>query len=351
MNPKMIDCFDKYMLGQMNEVEKQEFLNELNTNPELKKDFEEYQLLIQTFNQYHQKNTLEQKLNEWYTEEAVNVSKNTRKTWWVVSYVAASVALLVTFAGIGFYETLNKESKKHGNEISYLKKELKNIQFQQNTLVRNIRNFQEKKYAPANSQSTGFLFAPHYLLTTFHSVQNADSLFIENDEYPRMQAKVIYVNKDLDVAVLYVDRLTDLSSLYVCNGICDLGDKIFTLGFPTNQLVYNEGYISAINGYNNDTAFYQITMSLNPGNSGGPLFTNKGKLIGMIVSKNMNMEGVAFALKSNMLYTLKDSLPSDSLKSVWIKTFKPMPTRANKNISIHNIKPFIFKISVYQKST
>ncbi|MFX5785492.1 hypothetical protein ABTE36_23650, partial [Acinetobacter baumannii] len=52
----------------------------------------------------------------------------------------------------------------------------------------------------------------------------------------------------------------------------DLGEEIFTLGYPRNEVVYGMGYLSAKSGYNGDTLSYQIQMSVNPGNSGAPVF-------------------------------------------------------------------------------
>lgn len=348
MNASLTELFDKYLSGRMTDVETQDFLNLLETNPTIKKNFEEHQRFVQSFYDYHQTKAIEAKFNQWYTEE-ISTLKTNKKVWWSVSYIAASIALIVTLSVIWLYDTLKKETKKQSNDITYLKKELKQIQNQQNTLVRNFQQIQKQKYAPANSQSTGFLFASKYIITTYHSIQNADSIFIENETYPRTQAFPIYINKNLDVAILYTSKINNPGiPINFLNKSSDLGNKVFTLGFPTSQLVYNEGYISAINGYNNDTAFYQITMPLNPGNSGGALFNNKGDWIGMIVSKNINMEGVAFAIKSTMLYTLKDSLPADSVKQTWTKAF--IKQSHNQSISIEKVKPLIFKVFVYQKS-
>ncbi|GIV29528.1 MAG: hypothetical protein KatS3mg028_0594 [Bacteroidia bacterium] len=49
-----------------------------------------------------------------------------------------------------------------------------------------------------------------------------------------------------------------------------------------------------------------------------------------------------------MLYTLKDSLPNDSVKQVWTKAFKHHPS--HKKLQINKIQPYIFKVYVYQKS-
>jgi len=352
MKPEMTELFDRYLFNQMSEEEKNQFEQNLRNDSQLKENFEQYKLLIQTFNDYHQKNELTDKFNQWYTEINITSLSSHSKTWWPVIYVAASVALVVTISGIWFYETLKNETKKQGEEITYLKKEIKQIQSQQNNLVRSIQKIQTKNYAPANSQSTGFLIASNYVLTTYHSIQNADSIFIENDYFPRAEVKLVYTNSELDVALLYASSLSIKSpNIHLLKKSVDIGNGIFTLGYPTSQLVYNEGYISSANGYNNDTAFYQITLPLNPGNSGGPLFDNKGNIIGMIVSKNITMEGVAFALKSNMLYALKDSLPADSLKLIWDKAFKHNVMNINKSSAIQKLKPYIFKVYVYQKST
>lgn len=351
MHPQLTDWFDRYLLNQMNDEEKREFEQSLRDNPQLKSEFDQYERFIHSFQAYHQHAELRDKFEEWYVDQARSGS-STKKLWWNVSYVAASVALIVTIAGIWFYETLKRESNKQHVEITYLKKELKEIQNQQNHLVKNIQQMNRKQYAPANAQSTGFMIYPQYLITTYHSIQGADSVFIENAEHPRTEAKVVYVNKQLDVALLYAPTISSPNvPLYVYNQILYPGADVFTLGYPTSQLVYNKGYISAINGYNDDSAYYQITLPLNPGNSGGPLFDNKGNLIGVIVSKNTTMEGVAFALKSITLYTLKDSLPSDSIKNVWTKVFRKYSFNyLQKSSAVEKFQSYIFKVYIYQKS-
>jgi serine protease Do len=352
MNPNMTDLFDKYLHHQMNEEEKKAFEETLNSNDIIKKAFDEYQSLMNAFKDYHQKNELEQKMNEWYLEEMTSISDHHKKNWWRVAYIAASVALIVTLTGLWFYDTLKKETKKQDKEITYLKKELSNIQKQQHHIVQNIEKIKTQQHPPANSQSTGFLIASNYLLTTYHSVQNADSVFVENEYLQRNKALVVYTNKNLDLALLYVPKLKITNiPIHLLNKSAELGSNVFTLGYPSDQLVYNEGYISAMNGYDNDSAFYQITLPLNPGNSGGPLFDNSGSLIGIVMSKNTSMEGVAFALKSTMIYNIKDSLPADSIKQIWTKAFKKFPSKKeNKSSTIQKMKTFIFKVYVYQKS-
>ena len=68
------------------------------------------------------------------------------------------------------------------------------------------------------------------------------------------------------------------------------------------------GYLSAKTGYKGDTSSCQISLTANPGNSGAPVFNKSGEIIGIISTKQMQADGVVFALKSNNIFKLVDSL-------------------------------------------
>ena len=82
----------------------------------------------------------------------------------------------------------------------------------------------------------------------------------------------------------------------------DLGERVFTLGYPKQEVVYGEGYISARNGYMLDTIYFQMNTSANEGNSGSPVISKNGELLGIITSMETNAEGVVFALKSSNIF-------------------------------------------------
>src|SRR5437764_704090 len=91
---------------------------------------------------------------------------------------------------------------------------------------------------------------------------------------PKAKQKLfIYVNKNTDLAILKVidTSFKKINSLpyYIPRTTSELGEQIFTLGYPKEEVVYGEGYISAKSGYSGDTTAYQISISVNPGNSGG----------------------------------------------------------------------------------
>ena len=68
------------------------------------------------------------------------------------------------------------------------------------------------------------------------------------------------------------------------------GDGVVAVGFPLHGLLASEanittGVVSALAGIGNDTRFLQITVPIQPGNSGGPLLDQGGNVVGIIVSK------------------------------------------------------------------
>ena len=131
--------------------------------------------------------------------------------------------------------------------------------------------------------------------------------------------KSVYSNKLTDLAILKIDD-THFKKLVIFlilfeNHSSELGEHIFTLGYPREEVVYGEGYLSAKSGFYGDTTSYQISISVNPGNSGGPVVNKDGEIIGIISSKETNADGVVFAIKSKNIYNaLKDLKDNDSIK-------------------------------------
>jgi S1-C subfamily serine protease len=131
----------------------------------------------------------------------------------------------------------------------------------------------------------------------------------------------------------------------------DLGEEIFTLGYPRNDndIVYGKGYLSAQKGYAGDSSSYQIQISANPGSSGAPLFNDKGELIGIISTREKLAVGVAFAIKSNKIIDLIASVKENEVPAdVKLKVTKVERSNTiNRKVQINNLKPYIFSVRSY----
>jgi S1-C subfamily serine protease len=79
------------------------------------------------------------------------------------------------------------------------------------------------------------------------------------------------------------------------------------LGYPKNEIVYNTGYLSARSGYDGDTSSVQLSLAANPGNSGGPVFNKNGDVVGILSTRETQLESVIFAIKSKKIYQVLDA--------------------------------------------
>jgi len=138
------------------------------------------------------------------------------------------------------------------------------------------------------------------------------NIYVENNKGEYFTAQTIFTDKQTDLAILKIND-TAFKTLYnlpysINKTNSNLGEQIFTLGYPRNEIVYGEGYVSAKSGNEGDSTAYQVSVSVNPGNSGGPVINKRGEVIGIITSKNSSADGVVYAAKSKNIYKLLDAL-------------------------------------------
>jgi S1-C subfamily serine protease len=139
-----------------------------------------------------------------------------------------------------------------------------------------------------DSSGTGFFITDDgYVGTCNHVVENGKRFSIKTAEGIQ-SAKVVATDKINDVALLKVDG--KFSSLSINSNAVKLGDSVFTIGFPNLELQglspkYTDGKISSLAGVRDDDTRFQISVPVQPGNSGGPLTDPGGNLIGVVVSR------------------------------------------------------------------
>jgi serine protease Do len=107
-------------------------------------------------------------------------------------------------------------------------------------------------------------------------------------------------------------------------------------------MVFGEGSVSSYTGFEGDTSAYQISIPVNPGNSGGPLFDNMGNLIGIISGRNASAEGASFAVKSKWLADDILEHTEEKISFPGKKNLKGLD-RANQ---VRKMKDFVFMVKV-----
>lgn len=191
------------------------------------------------------------------------------------------------------------------------------------------------KKGPKNSASSAsewkgngsgfFINEKGYIATNYHVVKDASAIQVEYFQKGiknTFSAKVIVTDKQNDLAIIQINdsKFKTLPSIpYVFSStIKDVGSEVFALGYPIanvmgDEIKFTDGKISSKTGIEGDITVYQISVPIQPGNSGGPLFDNKGNLVGITSSalnkEYFNSENVNYAIKTTYLKNLIDVMP------------------------------------------
>jgi len=149
---------------------------------------------------------------------------------------------------------------------------------------------------------SGFIISPDgYVITNAHVLYGAYYAEVLTYDGAKQDAELIGYDTDIDVAVLKIDGRHSYLKFERTENV-KVGEKVIAVGNPLGlSFSVTEGIVSAKDreGPNGMAIYIQTTAALNPGNSGGPLINNEGKVIGINNFKIQSTEGVGFALESD----------------------------------------------------
>jgi S1-C subfamily serine protease len=154
------------------------------------------------------------------------------------------------------------------------------------------------------SAGTGFAVGDgSYILTNNHVIDGSNTIQVQTYSNEVYVAQIVGVDATADIAVLKISSNLESFELADSDSL-SIGQKAIAIGNPLGlSFTVTEGIVSALHreGPNGLAAYIQTDVTLNPGNSGGPLVDKDGKVIGMNNFKVAGTEGLGFAIESNMI--------------------------------------------------
>jgi S1-C subfamily serine protease len=179
-----------------------------------------------------------------------------------------------------------------------------------------------------------FVTKDGYLLTNHHVVQDASKIEVKY-RGQWLPAKVAADDQADDLAVLKVEGGNFQPLSISRKETADLGQEVFTIGFPNIQTQgiepkYTDGKISSLTGMQDDPTEYQISVPVQPGNSGGPLCDANGEVVGIVVARlnDMAMLQISGAVPQNVNYAVKVQPAIRLLQN--IKGLTPFPSQGGR---------------------
>ena len=172
-------------------------------------------------------------------------------------------------------------------------------------------------------EGSGFALNNGYIVTNNHVVEGADVIYIKGikgDYSIKYKARVVVSDKSNDIAIIQIDdskfKGFGVVPYSIKRGMTEVGSYVWTIGYPLTTIMgeeikFTDGRISSKTGIQGDMSMYQISVPLQPGNSGGPLFDKNGYVIGITTAKlnssAYNSENVNYAIKSSYLLNVIES--------------------------------------------
>lgn len=360
----LLDAAERYLKGEMSEQEKTLFEEMRRSNPELDQLVVEHHFFLDEINRFSKIKALKNNLHEVQAKletegvlkekqlgkgaKVINLWKRYKRTITIAASIAGVTSLL-TFTAISLLspkadvqqiqelskkiDAIDKKTVAQGNEL--------------NTVKNNITKIDPK--IQFKSSGTGFLIdAKGYLVTNSHIIKNSNAVIVQNNKGQEFIAKIAFIDNAKDIAILKItdEDFKPLGSLpySISKSSTDIAEPIYTFGYPRNEIVYGQGYLSAKTGFNGDTLSCQIDVPANPGNSGGPVFNENGEVIGVLSTRQLQTEGAVFAIQSKYIYKALDELKKDNeyadVKVPSVSSIKGL----QKKVQARKVKDYIFMV-------
>lgn len=182
-----------------------------------------------------------------------------------------------------------------------------------------IKMYPRESSSVGGGSGSGWFLGNNFVVTNAHVIDGADAIEVSFDGNTS-GARALVVDQKLDLAILVLSKqLPGLKEAPIANEF-SAGQRVFALGHPLGQRLgkdvkITDGLISATQGLDSDPTQLTISAPIQPGSSGGPLFDDKGNVVGIIVARLKNqaspdgdVENVNYAVNVKYLLPLIENL-------------------------------------------
>ena len=153
---------------------------------------------------------------------------------------------------------------------------------------------------------SGFIISQDgYIITNYHVIKNKQIVNVKFNESITLAADVVRSDAAYDVALLKISGNGFTALPIIHSDSISSGEDVFAIGTPEDISLgqsVTKGIVSGKRKFE-DKIYIQTDVTINSGNSGGPLLNEKGQVVGMVTMKLVGdgVEGLGFCVPSNQI--------------------------------------------------
>lgn len=199
--------------------------------------------------------------------------------------------------------SLHSVELKSDQKISELESKLLKINVQSQDFTSTIKDVIDSVVSIQTDTGggSGVIIDPQgYIVTNYHVIAGASQVQVKTFKQKTYPATLVGFNPKVDVAVLKINDGIYQALKWGNSDNVDVGEKVIALGSPGGlDFTVTEGIVSAKRKDSKGVDYLQIDVPVNPGNSGGPIVDQAGKIVGITEIKITEFEGIGFAIAAD----------------------------------------------------
>jgi S1-C subfamily serine protease len=232
-------------------------------------------------------------------------------------------------------------------EFSFYPADMNNVKLRAREFAAKSSSQPPPSESSQSSSGSGFFVSKMgHVITNAHVVKDCQGVTVGDNTNNQTSAELISSDTKNDLALLKLSSL-EMASLetetlvrkleakimpLASEGllrpeVVELGEKVMVAGYPygdifSNTIKVTGGMVSATRGIGDDTSRFQLDAAVQPGNSGGPIYDDRGNIVGVVVSQlnKLNVAKATGSLPENVNFGIKASTVRQFLTSSGIPT-------------------------------
>ncbi len=169
---------------------------------------------------------------------------------------------------------------------------------------------------------TGFILSNQGHILTCAHVLVGNRFYVISEHGDRRSVQILGKDETCDLAILYDESLTDPSLTFADPAMIAEGQTVYALGHPLGfDFTLSRGIISNRQRVRSGVSLVQTDVSLNPGNSGGPLVNEQGEVIGVASQILEGGQGLGFGIALQHIFAFTAQMRIPITRSQQFKVF------------------------------